>query len=459
MKNLLIFILFISISCSQKIKEAEEAKETVVKVLDVNKEVTPAPKMETSLRFKDIINSTKTNPIPLKETTNFDSFIEAEDYNKVEDRILKLIEIYPDFYKEGYNYRPIASYKVNYSSDFYTVVVTILKGEYEMETVLINYSLTGNIIDFKVVSYDEIEEGMFKIEAKIEQNKLTINNIADLEGKSETIEIFTIKSNGKIEPVSQEENLIYNVIQQLNLDPLKVEGDFATTKVQPHNPNETIVVIPEIVGEYDENHFELNSYIVLVNNNTNKITHKHFESSKTNGWESDAIKLSEITIDTAPYIITENTRAFGIRVYHYGMSRSNPDDNKNISLFVRSGDSLKKVLHTYDVMNSNGEWDTNCVGEFTDIKSTLIMSKEKTNGYFDILVKSNITESKAYIDENGDCDSKDKITAKTSVLKFNGEMYKKNSGVFTPLEVYLNDPDPKGVNIRKKNNGKDNPKP
>jgi hypothetical protein len=45
------------------------------------------------------------------------------------------------------------------------------------------------------------------------------------------------------------------------------------------------------------------------------------------------------------------------------------------------------------------------------------------------------------------------------VLKFNGEMYKKNSGVFTPWEVYLNNPDPKGVNIRKKTNGKDNPKP
>ena len=105
-------------------------------------------------------------------------------------------------------------------------------------------------------------------------------------------------------------------------------------------------------------------------------------------------------------------------------------------------------------MNSRGEWDTNCTGEFIDVKSTLIISRKKTNEYFDILVKSKITESKAYIDENGDCDSKDKMTAKTSVLKFNGEKYIKNGNVFSPLEVYLNAPDAKGVNIRKVPNGK-----
>lgn len=450
MKKLSILIFIISISC---VKKTQEKTETIIKPKEVIEVITPAHKIENSINFKDVINSTKTRPIPIKETTNFDSFIEEGDYNNVEVQALKLIEVYPNFYKQGYNYRAIASYKINYSSDFYTVVVTTLKGDHEMETVLITYSLIGNIINYKVVSYDEIAEGIFKIESKIEQDKLTITSIADLEEKSETIEVFTIKSNGKIEPEASKNNLVSDVIQQLKLDPLKVNHDFVTTKVQPHNPDETIVVIPEIVGEYDDNGFELNSYILLVDSNTNKITHKYFESSKTNGWESDAIMLSEITIDTAPYQLNENTRAFGIVVYHYGMSRPNPYGNKTISLFVKSTNGIKRVLRHYDVMNNYGEWDTNCAGEFKDVKNTLIISRKATNGYFDIIVKSKITESEAYVDENGDCDSKDKITAETNWLKFNGESYNNAICKFTPLELYIDHSNVDIADIRNKPNG------
>ena len=43
-----------------------------------------------------------------------------------------------------------------------------------METLLINYRLDGSLIDYKVVSYDEIAEGWSKIESLIEANLLTI---------------------------------------------------------------------------------------------------------------------------------------------------------------------------------------------------------------------------------------------------------------------------------------------
>jgi len=449
MKILYILILCTFISCSQKAKENKYTGTITEGAVEI---VRDTPKKENILSFKDVINNTKTRPIPLLEATNFDSFIEEGDYKMVEEEVLKLAIIYPNFYNKGYNYKAIASYRLELSNKFHSLVVTILKGDHEMESTLINYDLNGLIIDSKVVSYDEIAEGMSKIESKIEQNELIVNNIFWTDNKQVETKSFQILANGKFEAVSQEESLLNSVIQQLNLEQLKINKDFVSTKIQPHNSNETIVVIPEI-GLEAEDIFELNSYILLVNNITKKITHKYIESSNTNGWISDAIILSKIAIDTAPYIVSENTRAFGIQVYHYGMSRPNPYSNKTISLFVKSGDSLKKVLHNYDIVNSRGEWDTNCAGEFTDVKSTLIFSSEKTNGYFDILVKSKITESKAYIDENGDCDAKDKITTKTNWLKFNGEEYK-NNRVITTLEVYLNAPDPNGVNIRKEPNGK-----
>jgi len=379
--------------------------------------------------FQSLISTIKTKSVPLVDNTNFDDFIEKEDYKKVDEKGLKLEEIYPDFYKEGYNYRAIASYRVEISKAFHSVVVTILKGDHEMESVLINYDLDGNITDSEVISYDEIAEGQSRIESKIEDNKLIVNNILWVDKKQETTEVFEILDNGKIKLIttnnSEDLSLIDEVIQQLNLNKQKIKSGLIVSKIQPNNSNETIVVIPEIVGEEDEHFLELNSHVVLVNNTTRKITHKYFESYKTNGWTSDAIELREITIDTAPYNITGDKRAFGIRVYYVGSSRANPYANKTISLFVKSDDTLKKVLHNYDVMDYGGEWDTSCYGEFIDVKSTLIISEEKTNGYFDILVKSKITKTKNTEDEHGECDSKEKINTEKTVLKFDGSVYKK----------------------------------
>ncbi|WP_438712142.1 hypothetical protein ACSTS3_06870 [Aquimarina muelleri] len=427
MKNLYILVLYMFISCTQSTKEK---KEIVVKAKDTIEYAADSIKKDKNLSFDNSISQIKIKSIPLIDSTNFDSFIEEEDYKKVNEKALKLEKLYPNFNKEGYKYRAIASYKIQISKDFYTIVVTILKGEHEMESTLINYDLDGGIIDSKVISYDEIAEGQSKIESKIENNKLTVNNIFWADEKQETIQVFEILDNGKITPVIigdfDKESIVDNVIEQLNLNKQKIKTDLIVSKVQPNNSNETIVVIPEIYGEYDEQMFELNSYIVLVNNTTGKITHKYFESSKTNDWISDAIRLAEIKIDTAPYIVSEDKRAFGIRVYCYNNSQPNPYSNKTISLFVKSGNTLKKVLHNYDVMNHIGEWDTNCTGEFTDFKRTLIMSKEKTNGYFDIIVKNKITKTKNIEDENGECDSKEIITNRTVVLKFNGETYPKN---------------------------------
>ncbi|WP_108809040.1 hypothetical protein [Aquimarina spinulae] len=424
MKNRYILVLLVLISCSQKAKEKEE---TVVKAQDAVAESIDSTKEVSPISFNKIISEIKTKSTPLIDATNFDSFIDEDDYKKVNIKALKLENIYPDFNKEGHHYRAIASYRVEISGEFYSIVVTTLKGDHEMESVLINYDLEGNIIDSKVISYDEIAEGQSRIESKIEENELTINNILWIDEKKVETTSFQIKANGKIEPISQEENLIDSAIQQLNLEISKVNTDLLVTKVMPNNPQETIIVIPEYVDDHnDEYHFELNSHIIVVNSITRKITHKYFESSETNGWVSDAIVLAEISIDTAPYIVAKDKRAFGIRVHHYGMSKPNPYSNRTISLFVKSGDTLKKALHNYDVEDYGGEWDTQCAGESTSVKNTFIMSEEKTNAYFDIIVKSKVLESKTFVDENGECDEESKTSSKTTVLQFNGKEYVKN---------------------------------
>ncbi|MCF6351925.1 MAG: hypothetical protein L3J06_02840, partial [Cyclobacteriaceae bacterium] len=210
------------------------------------------------------------------------------------------------------------------------------------------------------------------------------------------------------------------------LNPNKIATALIVHKELPNNLNETIMVIPEIVDE-GEQYFELNSYILIVNSVTGKITHQFFESSKTNNWVSDAVKLVEITIDTAPYKVTDNNRAFGIRVRYVGSSQANPYENETISLFIKSKNALKNILKNYDVMVSSGEWNTNCAGEFMDENKVLIISKNKTNNHYDILVKNKIIETISYEDVNGDCDYNKEITTIKTVLNFNGKKYKENN--------------------------------
>lgn len=221
-------------------------------------------------------------------------------------------------------------------------------------------------------------------------------------------------------------NLIDVVLKNLNIKKENCKIDLIALKKDPNNFEETIIVIPEIVDEGDH-YFELNSYILIVNSVTGKVIHKYFESSKTNNWVSDAVRLTKITIDTSPYNVTDNNRAFGIRVFYYGMSRANPYNHETISLYITKDNSLKKILNNYNITEYNGHWDTNCVGEFIDEKKVLIISKNKSNEYFDILVKNKITETTNYEDKNGDCDSTEKITAEKTLLKFNGKEYKENN--------------------------------
>ncbi|WP_264558094.1 hypothetical protein [Flavobacterium sp. N2270] len=222
---------------------------------------------------------------------------------------------------------------------------------------------------------------------------------------------------------SQETSLLDSVLGQLNLKKSKIKTELVVFKSFPNNLNETIIVIPEIVDE-GEMYFELNSHILIIDSKSGNIKSYFFESSKTNNWISDAIQLTEITIDTAPYKVSKNERAFGIRLHFIGSSRPNPYENEIISLFVQSKNKLKKILNNYEISYNGGEWDTNCEGKFVDERKVLIISNNKTNGLFDILVKNKISETTNYINENGECNYIEKNKTKKKSLKFNGYEYK-----------------------------------
>ncbi|MEZ4970238.1 MAG: hypothetical protein R2814_11415 [Flavobacteriaceae bacterium] len=431
--QILILICFTAVfsSCNQKKKQKVTKEVTQDTVDQIVEEMEEVPNKIDTTNFSDVMDGIKERPLPVLDDTNFDSFIEEGDLNEIDSGTFKIETIYPDFYSEGSKYRPMASYKLALSQNFYTVVVTFRKGDHEMESTLINYDLNGNIIDHQLVAYDEIAEGMSRTESRISENKIMVNHIFWTEKKEIEQKEYRIHEDGKIKKIDAkvlsntltDYTLILSVLEELQLNLLSVKTDLIVSKAMPQYPDEFIVVIPEIVDE-GEQYFELNSHIVIVNDKTGGISHRFFESVADNQWVSDAIELREIKIDTAPYLISEEVRAFGIRVYHYGMSHANPYENETVSLFVKSGDTLKKILDKFSVMDYGGEWDTDCDGEFLRTEKILILSDQKTNGYFDIAVKGKMTKTKNTTNENGDCDAEEITTDQTSLLKFNGQEYK-----------------------------------
>jgi hypothetical protein len=429
-KKFYVAIGFLIISCGQGPKKEKEPEIETQGAVEMIETVVDSIPDDEDFDFLKTVANTKTLKLPHIENINFDSFIDEDDYEAIDFKAFKLDQIYPDYNAEGRNYRAIAKYTVPIRDNFHSVVVTILKSENEMESVLINYDPEGTIIAHELVSYDEIAEGMSRTVSRISENRLTVNrifwgNIREVE----QIE-YEITWDGTIEKVDTKKlndsfknyTLINSVLMDLKLDWIQTKTDLIATKVYPENPEETIVVIPEIVDE-GEHYFELNSHILIADNRSGKVTHKYFESKKTNEWVSDAIELNGIQIDSTSYQISEDKIAFGVNVSYFGHSRVNPYSNKKLSLFAKSGDSLVKLLSNYTVENSGGEWDGDCDGEFNETKKSLRMSQEQTNDYFDISVTKEMIYTEQFKDKNEECLFNEKNDTENTTLKFNGWRY------------------------------------
>jgi len=426
MKTLFIALFFLIFSCGPKNRQENNTPGAIERIDGAKKAMTQS--VENG--FFDMLDSAKKKKLPQLEKTNFDSFTDKKDYKQIDVKALKLDRLYPEINFEDANFKAIDLYTLPIRESFHSVVVTLLKGENEMESILINYNADGNIIDHELVAYDEIAESMSKVVSRISESMLTVNRI--FWGNTKEVEQieYEIRWDGTIEKVAAASlneffkgfELIDDVLTELKLDWVNTKSNMITTMVYPENPNETILLIPEIVDE-GEQYFELNSHIVIVDNQIGKITHKFFESNHSNQWVSDAIELLEIRIDSAQFPLSTDQNAFGIRVDYLGMSRVNPYSNETLSLFTKSDDKLDKILSNYSIKDFGGEWDGDCNGEFIGEEKIVFSSPNKTTGYFDLLVNKKITETKNNTDEEEDCQYENTYLIKNSILKFDGTKY------------------------------------
>jgi hypothetical protein len=209
------------------------------------------------------------------------------------------------------------------------------------------------------------------------------------------------------------QNIIGKVVHNLSLKSDRIDTVFSVIKSHPENKNATIVLLALPQGD-DEDFQIYDTYLVIADTKTGAILYSIFESER---YTSDAVRLTGLQIDTAPYRLAANVRAIGIRAHYTGSSRPNPYGEETLSLYIPQGKTFTKVLDDFVTYQSNGEWDTNCAGNFSTSKSVLVISTEKTNGYNNIQVNTKTTNTEN-IPQNDDCIAKDTETKSSHKLIF-----------------------------------------
>lgn len=194
----------------------------------------------------------------------------------------------------------------------------------------------------------------------------------------------------------------------------------------PNNPLLSVAVVTKYNGEHNSDGFECDLILLLIDNQTKKIIYKLIDDTK---FGSDAFMLTSVTLDVANYSVSDTFRAFGVRSNYEGSSRVNPASDENIMLFIIRNNKIEKIMNNYEMKHFIGENDARCNYDNEESESIFIMQKEKTNGFFNILIKNKITKTKSIASKNDEIDcietiKKLKPTYKTLIYK-NGKFSSK----------------------------------
>ena len=214
---------------------------------------------------------------------------------------------------------------------------------------------------------------------------------------------------------------------QCNGNGLNERSTFKATKIWPLHPKIKIEATATFqegssysspvddTGLYD-------LYIKLSNSKTGKMI---AELCQKGALESDAISLKSISIDTAPYILSETMHAFGVRASYENNSRTNFGSNITITLFGVSAGKLRQLLGTRVTGGRGYEVSLNeeCQGTFSDSNSTIGISPNQHNGLSDLLL-TEVTNEGEFVQTSSDCVEKSSNRKVTNfILRFSGIEY------------------------------------
>lgn len=201
---------------------------------------------------------------------------------------------------------------------------------------------------------------------------------------------------------------------------------FSNCKVWPYDPSKTIVALvhfqegSSFATPPDQTDGLYDLTVLLVKSDSGEILNHLFLKG---AFSSDAIHFNGITIDTAPYNLAKNVRAFGVRAGFANSSALNSIEFVQMNLYVVRERSLKQVLGGLVVskkLNERGDGD--CTDSATVTNRTLAIADAATLGYADLRLSEKTAEIRSKKEDKG-CRDTEKVFSRNHVLRFNGDEY------------------------------------
>jgi len=208
----------------------------------------------------------------------------------------------------------------------------------------------------------------------------------------------------------------------------QLDEALAACKPWPAYPGRSIVVLPLIHGTADEYRKTLDLEVLVIQRPDNGNTERDAVLARLyqpEALEEDAVRIQDIRIDTARYVLSPEARAFGLRVRYNGASRANPYAAETLRLYVPQGARLRQVLDEVEIDRDSGEWDTQCNGRFEQLRTLLSVARTRSEGFADLTLSRNLTQSRAQTQDDGRCNEKARPPQySTAVLHYDGEHYR-----------------------------------
>lgn len=234
-----------------------------------------------------------------------------------------------------------------------------------------------------------------------------------------TLFLFTSAFFGQ-EQVDKE--IINKAIKFLKVNEKDLLADKICLKVIPNQKEKVIILLP-VKTNLDpecEECFDIDNNILVWNKSTNSFEANYTKKAE---WTSDAMRFSELKIDTGLYYLNKNTRAFGVRYSYSGSSRVDLYGTESINLYYFINNKIIEVLHDFELEKFRGDNGGDCdKAKLEKSKSFFIISDKLTTKFNDITVK---TKFKDY-SLDADCDKEiiKKETTKLGILKYNEKQHK-----------------------------------
>jgi hypothetical protein len=199
-----------------------------------------------------------------------------------------------------------------------------------------------------------------------------------------------------------------------------VDADNAVCKVWPANPTQTLAVLPlpQKGGTTDETVYDVE--VLVADSKTGAIIAHTYEPSAIT---SDAMSLESLALDTAPWRLTPQELAFGVRKSFQNSSQVDPYANTALSLYVIDGSKLRRVLSNLTTRQSKGDWDGNCAGQFSDTSRAISVGPAGRGGYATLLIREKTIDTTKTV-AGTQCASKGMAAKRASfTLGYDGSRY------------------------------------